>query len=175
MDGNGVGWAAQISLWDCRPIPSHPIPVPHARPIQSHDHPCKLSAELYVFPSSRCPAIMWPTYHWKPLQYSTVIISASYPSIQSTDPFHGGTKAVASNWLLLIKGGGVTWATPFHRQLTVTRKRCQKTRTRPTEAREGQQPDAHRVEDAVAEAWPGNMVPRPSLTFQRIHDVFQGR
>ena len=37
-DGNGMEWAAQISLWDCRPIPSHPIPVPHARPIQSHDH-----------------------------------------------------------------------------------------------------------------------------------------
>ena len=38
-NGNGMGWAAQISLWDCRPIPSHPILVPHARPIQSHDHP----------------------------------------------------------------------------------------------------------------------------------------
>ena len=30
-DGNGMGWAAQISLWDCRPIPSHPIPVPFNR------------------------------------------------------------------------------------------------------------------------------------------------
>ena len=27
-DGNGTGWAAQISLWDCRPIPSHSISRP---------------------------------------------------------------------------------------------------------------------------------------------------
>ena len=65
--------------------------------------------------------------------------------------------------------------TPSHRQLTVARKRLQKSRARPTEASQGQQPNAQRVADQVAEAWLGNMVSRPPLAFQRLYGVLHGR
>ena len=46
---------------------------------------------------------MWLTYHWKPLQYSTVIISASYPSIQYTCFYIDDSNLVMPSMVLVLR------------------------------------------------------------------------